>query len=154
MLTPNHLLGVLHLDNKNKMTTVFYKRQKGYIALMSVILIGVFGIAIMVSVIAQGVTSSKTDFSLQQSGQARILATACAEEALQVILETATTTKTDTITLGTGTCSYSISKATSSTITVINASGNFGNLTKRVQLTLSTTTPSIVLSSWQDVSDF
>lgn len=128
------------------------RSQKGYIALMSVIIVGVLGAAVMISVIAQGVTSSKTDFSLQQSGQARVLATACAEEALQVMLETGTTSKTSSLLLGAGTCSYTISKPTSSVI--INATGIFGTLVKRVQVILSTTTPSIVLSSWQDVSDF
>lgn len=128
------------------------KSQRGYIALMSVILVGVLGVAVMISVVAQGVTSSKTDLSLQQSGQARVLATACAEEALQTILETGTTSRTSLLSLGSGTCSYSISKPANSVI--INATGNFGTLVKRVQIILSTTTPSIVLSSWQDVSDF
>ncbi len=119
---------------------------------MSVILVGALGVAIMVSIIAQGVTSTKTDFSLQQSGQARILATACAEEALQVVLETGTTSKTSSLVLGSGSCSYVISKPAMAVI--INSTGNFGTLVKRVQIVLSTTTPSVVLSSWQDVSDF
>lgn len=125
---------------------------RGYIALVSVILIGVLGVAIMTSVMSQGITSAKTDFSLQQSGQARILATACAEEALQVILETGTTSKTSSLSVGSGTCTYVISKPASSII--INSTGNFGTLVKRVQVIISTSSPSIVLSSWQDVSDF
>lgn len=119
---------------------------------MSVILMGALGVAVMVSVISQGITSSKTELSLQQSGQARVLATACVEEALQIILETATTSRTADLTLGTGSCTYTITKPASSVI--INSTGNYGTLVKRVQVTLSTTTPSIVLSSWQDVSDF
>ncbi len=119
---------------------------------MSVILMGALGVAVMVSVISQGITSSKTELSLQQSGQARVLATACVEEALQIILETATTARTSALTLGTGSCSYSISKP--STSVIINSTGNYGTLVKRVQVILSTSSPSIVLSSWQDVSDF
>jgi hypothetical protein len=113
---------------------------------------GALGVAVMVSVISQGITSSKTELSLQQSGQARVLATSCAEEALQVILETSTTSRVDTLTLNDGSCSYTISKPSSSVI--INATGNYGSLVKRVQVVLSTSSPSIVLSSWQDVSDF
>lgn len=126
--------------------------KRGYIALMSVILMGALGVAVMVSVISQGITSSKTELSLQQSGQARVLATACVEEALQIILETATTSRTADLTLGTGSCTYTITKPASSVI--INSTGNYGTLVKRVQVTLSTSSPSIVLSSWQDVSDF
>lgn len=126
--------------------------KRGYIALMSVILMGALGVAVMISVISQGITSSKTELSLQQSGQARVLATACVEEALQIILETATTSRTANLTLGTGSCTYSITKPASSVI--INSTGNYGTLVKRVQVILSTSSPSIVLSSWQDVSDF
>lgn len=126
--------------------------KRGYVALMSVILMGALGIAVMVSVISQGVTSSKTELSLQQSGQARILATACIEEALQIILETATTSSTANLTIGAGNCTYSINKPAASVI--INSTGNFGTLVKRIQVILSTSSPSIVLSSWQDVSDF
>ncbi len=134
------------------MKILLKKYNKGYIALMSVILMGALGVAVMVSVISQGITSSKTELSLQQSGQARVLATACVEEALQIILETATTARTSALTLGTGSCSYSISKP--STSVIINSTGNYGTLVKRVQVILSTSSPSIVLSSWQDVSDF
>lgn len=134
------------------MKSSLHTLTKGYIALMSVILMGALGVAIMVTIISQGITSSKTELSLQQSGQARVLATACAEEALQVILETSTTSKTSTLTLGTGSCTYVISKPSSSIM--INATGNYGSLVKRVQVILSTSSPSIVLSSWQDVSDF
>ncbi len=134
------------------MKILLKKYNKGYIALMSVILMGALGVAVMVSVISQGITSSKTELSLQQSGQARVLATACVEEALQIILETATTARTSALTLGTGSCSYSITKP--STSVIINSTGNYGTLVKRVQVILSTSSPSIVLSSWQDVSDF
>ncbi len=130
----------------------FITIKRGYIALMSVILMGALGVAVMISVISQGITSSKTELSLQQSGQARVLATACVEEALQIILETATTSRAAALTLGTGSCSYSITKPLSSVI--INSTGNYGTLVKRVQVILSTSSPSIVLSSWQDVSDF
>lgn len=128
------------------------KHNKGYIALMSVILMGALGAAVMVSVIAQGVTSGKTELSLQRAGHARVLATSCVEEALQIILETATTSRTSSLILGDGSCSYVITKPASSVI--INSTGNYGNLVKRVQVVLSTSSPSIVLSSWQDVSDF
>ena len=134
------------------MYTIFRSLRKGYVALMSIILMGTLGVAVMVSVIAQSVTSSKTDLSLQRSTQARVLATTCAEEALQVILETSTSSSNSSLSLGEGSCTYVISKPSSSTI--INATGYYGSLVKRVQVVLSTTTPSIVLSSWQDVSDF
>lgn len=127
--------------------------RKGYIALISVILIGTLGTAIMISVINSGISSGKTDFALQQSGSTRVLASSCAEEALQVILETGTTTGGGALTIGSGTCTYLITSQNGQNITV-NSTGILGTITAKVQVVISTTSPSIVLSSWKEVSGF
>lgn len=127
--------------------------NKGYIALISVILIGALGTAIMISVIASGVSASKTDLSLQQSGVGRVLASSCAEEALQKILETGTTSSIGNLTIGSGTCSYIITSQNGQNIT-INSTGMLGTIVTKIKVILATTTPSIVLSSWKEVSDF
>lgn len=127
--------------------------RRGYIALISVILISALGVAIMVSVIASGITATKTDYSLQLSGSARSLASSCAEEALQKILETSTTSGSGNLTIASGTCTYLIT-STSSLATTINAMGVLGTIVSKIKVVLATTTPSIVLSSWEEVSDF
>jgi hypothetical protein len=126
--------------------------NKGYIALISVILISAIGVAIMVAVISSGINASKTDFSLQQSGSARSMAVSCAEEALQKILETATTSSIGNLTIALGTCSYLI--VSSSSIITINASGFLGGVTSKIKVVVSSTSPSITLSSWEEVADF
>ncbi len=127
--------------------------RKGYIALISVILIGALGSAIMVSVIASGVSATKTDFSLQQLGSSRILASSCAEEALQTIVETSTTSSVGSLSLGQGTCSYTILSQNGQNIT-INATGVLGAITTKIQVIIATTSPALTLSSWQEVVDF
>lgn len=127
--------------------------RKGYIALVSVILIGALGTAIMISVINSGISAGKTDFSLQQSGGGRVLASSCAEEALQQILETGTTSSNGALTIGSGTCSYFITSTNGQNIT-INSTGVLGTITSKIKVIIATTTPSIVLSSWKEVSDF
>lgn len=130
-----------------------YSNQKGYIALLSVILIAAIGTAIMISVIATGITSSKTDLSLQQGGSARILASSCAEEALQKILETSTTTSSGNLTIGSGTCAYTIATSSGNSIT-IQASGFLGAIVSKVKVVVSSTSPGLTLSSWAEVADF
>ena len=125
---------------------------RGYIALISVILISALGVAIMVATIASGISASKTDFSLQQSGSARSMAVSCAEEALQKILETATTSSTGNLTIASGTCSYLITS--SSSIITINSSGFLGTVTSKIKVVIASTSPSITLSSWEEVADF
>jgi hypothetical protein len=127
--------------------------RRGYIALLSVIVVGAMGAAIMVSVMLSGVATSRTDFAVQQSGSAKVLASSCGEEALQKILETGTTSSSATIAIGSSTCSYVITSTGGQNIT-INATGIIGTLVSKVKIVVATTTPAILLSSWQEVGDF
>jgi hypothetical protein len=132
---------------------VYNESRRGYVALLSVIFISATGVMIMISVIAAGVNASRTDFATQQSGVARAMASSCAEEALQRILESGITSGTDSLTLASGTCSYTISSTGGQNIT-IRATGVKDAAMAKILVEVATTTPSIVLSSWQEVSDF
>ncbi len=83
-------------------------RSNGYIALVTILVIGAVGAAVAVSVILLGLGSSRTSFALEQSNQAKALANACAEEALQQIRDSTPYTGTGDLTLGQGTCSYAV----------------------------------------------
>ncbi len=141
------------------MTSTFHTRglrvhmRRGYIALLSVLIIGAIGTAIMLSVLLSGVTASRTDFALQQAGSAKVAASSCGEEALQKILETGTTTGSGNLTIASGTCSYTITSQNGQNITV-NATGQVGTILSKVKIVIATTTPSIILSSWKEVGDF
>ena len=144
----------MHLPHFLSLTIKSFRKEftKGYIALISVILISAIGTAIMVSVIASGITASKTDLSLQQLGGARSLANSCTEEALQKILETGTTSSSGNLAIASGTCTYLVFKS-GSNIT-INSTGLIGTVTSKIKVVISTTSPSILLSSWEEVADF
>lgn len=131
--------------------SINYKR--GYIALFSVIIIGAIGVAIMLSIMLLGVSTSRTDFALQQAGNAKMLASSCAEEALQKISETGTTSSMGNMTIASGTCSYIILSQNGQNVT-INSTGITGTITSKVKVLIATTTPSVVLTSWQEVGDF
>ena len=130
-----------------------FNPRRGYIALLSVIVIGAIGTAIMLSVLLFGINASKTDFALQQSGSSKTVASSCGEEALQKILETGTSSGSGNLIIASGTCSYTITSQNGQNITV-NATGVVGTITSKVKIVISTTTPSIILSSWQEVGDF
>lgn len=127
--------------------------KRGYIALLSVIVVGAVGAAVMLSVMLSGVATSRTDFAIQQSGSAKVLASSCGEEALQKILETGTTSSSAVIVIGSSTCSYTITSTGGQNIT-IQATGIMGTLVSKVKIVVATTTPTILLSSWQEVGDF
>jgi hypothetical protein len=131
-----------------------HEAKKGYIALISVILMSALGLAIMLSVIATGVDAGRTDFSLQQSGGARSLASSCAEEALQKVLETSTTSSSGNLTVGSGTCMYVVTSTSSGQTIIVNSTGVLGTVTSKIKVVIATTTPGITLSSWEEVADF
>jgi len=59
--------------------------KKGYVVLLSILIVGAVGMAVTVSLLLLGLGSSRTSFAYEQSGYAKSLASACAEEALQQV---------------------------------------------------------------------
>lgn len=129
-----------------------FNYQRGYIALISVIVIAAIGVAIMISVVASGMLASKTDFSIQQLGMARNAASSCAEEALQKILETGTTSSNGSLSLGSSTCDYLVFSPNGQT--TIHASGTTDRIVSKIKVVISSSSPAILLSSWEEVADF
>ncbi|MBI2645178.1 hypothetical protein HYW94_03345 [Candidatus Uhrbacteria bacterium] len=125
----------------------------GFIALISVLIIGVLGISIVTSLLLLGVGSSKTSLASEQSAQAKALANACAEEALQHIHDSTSYTGSDTLTLGQGTCAYTVTSQGGQNRT-ITSSGTVGTIIRKEKIIITGVNPAIQISSWQEVADF
>ena len=132
---------------------VYAKNHQGYITLITVLITGAIGAAIAVSILLLGLGSSKTSFSLEQSNQAKALANACAEEALQQIHDSASFEGTGNLTLSQGTCTYTVTKLTDQNRT-ITTNGTVGTIIRKVSITLDKITPNINVTSWQEVVNF
>jgi hypothetical protein len=128
-------------------------KQKGYVALVTVLVIGAVGVAVAVSVILIGLGSSRTSFSLEQSNQAKALANACSEEALQQIRDSTPFTGTGNLTLGQGSCSYTVTSGESQNRT-ITSTGTVGTIMRKVKITIDKITPNINITYWQEVANF
>lgn len=127
--------------------------NRGYITLISVLVLGAVGVAITTSLILLGLGSSRTSFALVQSNQAKALANACAEDGLQQIRDFTPYNDTVTLTLGQGTCTYTVTKLIGQNRTV-TASGTIGTVVRKVKITVTAINPTIAVSSWQEVADF
>jgi len=140
---------------KYKQYSNYIKREakRGYIALLSVIAISTIGVAVMFSVVLSGVNASRTDLAVQHAANAKIAASSCGEEALQRVLELGTTSSSGNLTLASSTCSYTITSQNGQNIT-INSTGVTGTVKSRVSIVIATTSPYVILSSWQEVGDF
>ena len=127
--------------------------EKGVLTLMSVLIVGAIGLSVGVSLLLLGLGNSKTNLALEQSNQAKALANACAEEALQQIRDSESYVGTGSLALGEGTCLYTVTN-TGGTTRKITASGTVGSVVRKNQITISAIAPLIVISSWQEVADF
>lgn len=127
--------------------------NRGYITLISILVVGAVGVAITTSLLLLGLGSSRTSFALEQSNQAKALANACAEEALQQIRDSTPFTGTGNLTLGQGTCMYTVTSQGGQNRT-ITASGTVGTIVRKVEIIITKINPAITVSTWQEVADF
>jgi len=126
----------------------------GYVALMSLLVVGAAGLAVSISLILFGVGSTRSSFVIEQSGQSKNIANACAEEALKKIRNSLAYTGNGNLTLGQGTCSYAVSAGSGQarTITVSATAGTAPRtITRKIQISISQITPRINVSSWQEI---
>lgn len=122
----------------------------GYVALISVLVVGAVGIAITLSLLLLGLGSVRTSFAVEQSNQAKSLANACTEEALQQIRDATPFTGSGTLTLGQGTCTYTVTSQGGQNRTVA-AVGTVGSVVRKNLVIIDKINPSITVVSWQEV---
>jgi len=146
MIIQRHSMEPQHSDNKKV-------PAGGYVALLSVLVVGAIGLSIAVTLLVLGVGSARTSFSEEQANQARGLADACAEDALQEIRDSTTFTGSGGFSLGQGTCSYTVTN-TGGQARNIEASGTVDNVTRKVEIDIDQINPTINITSWQEVADF
>lgn len=131
----------------------WYNNRSGYITLISVLIVGAVGVAITLSIILLGVGSSRSSYAVEQSYQAKALANACAEEALQQIRDSLPFTGSGNLTLGQGACTYMVTNQGGQNRAII-ASGTVGTIVRKVKIIIDKINPTIQVVSWQEVADF
>lgn len=126
----------------------------GYITLISVLVIGAVGVAIVTSLILLGLSSSRTSFAIEQSSQAKALVNACAEYALQQIKDSPSYVGTSGLQApGLGTCSYSVQSQGGQNRTILSI-GTVGPVVRKVKIVITKVSPAITISTWQEVALF
>ena len=129
------------------------KSYKGYVALITVLVVGAVSVVIVVSLILLGISSSRASFALEQSNQAKALANACAEEALQQIRNSTPFTGSGEIEFDQGLCYYLVTSQGGQNRTV-TAQGIIQTIERKVKVVIGNITPSINIISWKEVEEF
>jgi hypothetical protein len=127
------------------------RKQDGYIALMTVLIVGAVSVAVACAVLLAGADNQRSVYVLQRSLQARASAHTCAEEALQVIHDTTTYTGTGNLTLGNGmSCSYTVTNTGGNNRTITTVA-TVNSVVKRLLITATIGSTNIAVTSWKEV---
>lgn len=132
------------------------RREGGFVTLLSIMIIGAITAAIMTTVVLVGIGATKNSLTDNSDRQALALADACAETALVLIQATTSYTSASAVTvspLGAGSCTHQVT-ASGPNGKIIDASGTVGTVTRRIKVLLSATSPSLTVTSWQEVAAF
>lgn len=127
--------------------------MNGYIALISILIISAIVLLIAISAGVLSISEADMGLAKNQASEAYYYANACAEHALQEIRELSSFTGTDTIVFDNGSCGYTVTSQGGSNRT-ITASGNVGDITRKIQITINQINPLINITSWDEVADF
>jgi hypothetical protein len=125
--------------------------ESGYIALISVLIIGAVSVTIATALLVTGADAQQENLSRQQSLIAQQAAAGCAEEALQQIHDNTAFTATNTaVTIDTTNCNYTVTNTGSSTRTITTTSTS-GNVVRKIQVYVTINASSLSISSWQEM---
>lgn len=127
--------------------------MRGYIALISILIISAIVILIAASANLISISESKMGLKESESWQAFYLTTACAEEALQQIKDSTPYEGSGNIPIGQGSCAYTVTKLIGEN-RIITATGTVRDINRRVKITIDKVNPTINIVSWQEVADF
>jgi len=123
--------------------------MKGYVGLLTILLIGAVGTVIATSTILLGLAISRSSFAQVQSSQAKTLANACIEEALLQINGHVPFTGIGTLTMDSGWCDYSVTAGVGQNRTV-SSRGFIGTIVRKVSVTVTRIRPTM-LATWSEI---
>lgn len=135
------------------------KQNNGYVLLISTIILGAITTTIGITLLTVGLSASQTSYTQSKSADAKALANACTERALeQVRGGTYSAPVADNTSFGAGkSCTYSVISPTSppATIQATGAITSDGDTFKsRIKVEIDVLSPNLNVKSWREVSDF
>lgn len=127
-----------------------HRYTKGYVTLLSVIVVAALSAAVTIGFLSRGVTASKNTVTVESAVRARILADVCAELALEKIRIVSTETNPGSSSTADGTCSYTITNLGGNRRSVVSIGiSNAGQ--KKVDVEIDGIFPYITILSWNEI---
>jgi len=134
------------------MPSCYTVRHRGYVTLISVLVVGAIGAVIATALILLGLGASRNGFAEDQSAQAKAAANACAEEAMERIRESSAFAGADAMAVGQGSCTFAVANEGGEN-RLITATGTVGTMVRKARIAIDRINPLIEVVSWEEVAD-
>lgn len=129
---------------------LFFKKQKGFIAITTVIIISALVLMIGIGISLESIGEMKMGLQRSLSSQSYYLTNLCAEQTLMKLKENSSYLGDETINVENGNC------------TILPIEGNWtikvsafsSGQVKKMKLVVSQIDPEIIVDSWEEVAEF
>ena len=138
---------------KHFMGAPLYDTRRGYITLISVLIVSAIVVSVAVTLLLIGVNATRTTAILQATKYANTLAKSCVEEALGRINLLNSFAGSGGINFGDGSCDYNVINSGGQN-RLVTATGTTMGAIRRISVSVDALTPKINISSLQEVADF
>lgn len=128
--------------------------RSGFVLLITVLIVGAIGTAILSSLLLLGISANKVSLSVQESAQALAAAQACAEYALLQLRDSPNYAGNQTIILDGHACEIRTINGTGNTNRSLCVEGRAGDSYRRLEIVVDTILPVTKVFSWQEVPLF
>ena len=130
------------------------RARKGYILLISILIVGIVSIAIVTSLVFLGTVAETMSLSVQQSAEAMAVTQGCAEYALQQLRTSPAYVGDQTLFLGNGSCDILPIGGNGNGNRILCTEGSVGQGYRRLEIVIKTVLPQTLIDSWQEVAQF
>lgn len=128
-------------------------RSHGFVALISVLIISAICLLVGSGVLLRSIDEGNIAIAQEQAYRAHAAAAYCAEEALMQLQQNKFYAGNQTLTLFDDTCRIRLITKSGATYTVQTTSTVMG-ATRKFSVLITKLRPTMIISSWQEVTDF
>jgi len=128
--------------------------HRGYVLLITILIIGAIASAILSSLLLLGISSAQISLSVQQSKEALAAAQGCAEYALLQLRTSPTYAGNEFKTLGQNQCEILTIGGIGNNNRTICTEGTAGDAIRRLEIAVSQILPQTRVFSWQEAALF
>ena len=138
-------------NNRNGYRGYWRRKEHGFVALVSVLIIGAIGVTVAVALLLFSIASIQNGEMIELSAKARYLADACGEVALSRVRENPSYTGGETVQIGETSCEINPVETVTEGVVVIQTVGSVDDVVRKVEIRTSRLRPSVAVDTWQEV---